>query len=633
MEIITIWMIMALVILTTATEPGRMRMGIVIQNKRRDAAESFFKKVSGCIPFSDCRNVVFGFFSQTPFFVLKTGKNPQWNKSQCCVNIEENCYCLLVTQNRRKDGCLMGIYLNPGNNKFKRAVNSDIYVDKTGLIKYTNSIVDTLQSCVCVSRPRRFGKSMAADMLTAYYSKGCDSRELFSGLEIAKDESFEEHLNKYDTIFLNMQEFLSRSSNVKELLERVEGKVIRELKKQYPEVELYDENDLAETMQDIFAESECPFIVIIDEWDCIFREFKHDKAAQEIYLDFLRDLLKDKEYIYLAYMTGILPIKKYGTHSALNMFDEFSMIDPGPLAEYVGFTEKEVEALCQKYQMDINEIKNWYDGYSFEEVESVYSPKSVVSCMRLGKLGNYWNQTETFEALQIYIDMNFEGLRDDILSMIAGETVPVNTRSFTNDMTTFRTEDDVLTLLIHLGYLGYRYADKTVFIPNEEIRSEYVSAIAVSDWGEVSKALKNSADTLQAIWQGREEQVAEGIRQAHFETSHLQYNDENALSYTISLALYAARNFYTVHRELSGGKGFADIVYVPRKRFLDKPALVVELKWDKNAEGAIQQIKEKEYCRSLEEYKGNLLLVGINYDKKTQVHTCKIEQYRKEESI
>ena len=593
----------------------------------------FFKKVSGCVPFSGYRNVVFGFFSQTPFFVLKTGKNPQWNKSQCCVNIEENCYCLLVTQNRRKDGCLMGIYLNPGNNKFKRAVNSDIYVDKTGLIKYTNSIVNTLQSCVCVSRPRRFGKSMAADMLTAYYSKGCDSRELFSGLEIAKDESFEEHLNKYDTIFLNMQEFLSRSSNVKALLERVEGKVIRELKKQYPDVELYDENDLAETMQDIFAESECPFIVIIDEWDCISREFKHDKAAQEIYLDFLRDLLKDKEYIYLAYMTGILPIKKYGTHSALNMFDEFSMIDPGPLAEYVGFTEKEVEALCQKYQMDINEIKNWYDGYSFEEVESVYSPKSVVSCMRLGKLGNYWNQTETFEALQIYIDMNFEGLRDDILSMIAGETVPVNTRSFTNDMTTFRTEDDVLTLLIHLGYLGYRYADKTVFIPNEEIRSEYVSAIAVSDWGEVSKALKNSADTLQAIWQGREEQVAEGIRQAHFETSHLQYNDENALSYTISLALYAARNFYTVHRELSGGKGFADIVYVPRKRFLDKPALVVELKWDKNAEGAIQQIKEKEYCRSLEEYKGNLLLVGINYDKKTQVHTCKIEQYRKEESI
>ena len=261
----------------------------------------------------------------------------------------------------------MGRFVNPGNSAFKVALASEIYIDKTNLLDFTNSVLGTKQAYICNSRPRRFGKSITADMLTAYYSKGCDSRELFSGLEIAKDESFEEHLNKYDTIFLNMQEFLSRSSNVKELLERVEGKVIRELKKQYPDVELYDENDLAETMQDIFAESECPFIVIIDEWDCIFREFKHDKAAQEIYLDFLRDLLKDKEYIYLAYMTGILPIKKYGTHSALNMFDEFSMIDPGPLAEYVGFTEKEVEALCQKYQMDINEIKNWYDGYSFEE--------------------------------------------------------------------------------------------------------------------------------------------------------------------------------------------------------------------------------------------------------------------------
>ena len=257
------------------------------------------------------------------------------------------------------------------------------------------------------------------------------------------------------------------------------------------------------------------------------------------------------------------------------------------------------------------------------------APNLLVSCMRLGRLGNYWNQTETFEALKLYIDMNFEGLRDDILSMLAGEEVPVNTGSFTNDMTTFRTEDDVLTLLIHLGYLGYHYSARSVFIPNDEIRAEYVNAVSVSNWGEVSKALKNSADTLQAIWQGREKQVAEGIRQAHFETSHIQYNDENALSYTISLALYAARNFYTFHRELSGGKGFADLVFIPRKRFMDKPALVVELKWDKDAAGAITQIREKEYCRSLEEYHGKLLLVGINYDKKTKEHSCKIEEYRK----
>ena len=523
----------------------------------------------------------------------------------------------------------MGNYLNPGNDMFYKMVHSEIYVDKTGLIGYCNRVINTMQRYICVSRPRRFGKSMAANMLSAYYSRECDSEKLFEGLEISKGSGFKKHLNQYDTIFLNMQEFLSRSGNVDKLIDRIKKLVIRELKAEHPDVDYFDDTDLVESMQDIYREKKIPFVVIIDEWDCIFREYKQDKEAQEKYLDFLRDLLKDKGYIHLAYMTGILPIKKYGTHSALNMFDEFSMIDPGPLASYVGFTESEVEKLCGEYQMDIDEIRNWYDGYSFEEVPSVYSPKSVISCMRLGRLGNYWNQTETFEALQLYIDMNFEGLRDDILSMLAGEEVPVNTGSFTNDMATFRTEDDVLTLLIHLGYLGYRYATKTVFIPNGEIRAEFVNAVSVSDWGEVSNALKNSADTLQAIWQGREKQVAEGIRQAHFETSHIQYNDENALSYTISLALYAARNFYTVHRELSGGKGFADLVFIPRKRFMDKPALVVELKWDKDVAGAITQIREKEYCRSLEEYHGKLLLVGINYDKKTKEHSCKIEEYRK----
>ena len=305
------------------------------------------------------------------------------------------------------------------------------------------------------------------------------------------------------------------------------------------------------------------------------------------------------------------------------------MIDPGPLAKYVGFTGEEVSELCGRYGMDMEEVKSWYDGYFFEPDISVYSPRSVVSCMRFGRIGNYWNQTETFEALKCYIDMNFSGLRDDILSMMAGEKAAVNTGSFTNDMSTFRTEDDVLTLLIHLGYLGYDYENKCVFIPNNEIRAEYVNAVSVSDWGEVSRALKNSADILNAIWQRREQRVADGIKEAHFETSHIQYNDENALSYTISLALYAARNFYTVYREFPGGKGFADMVYIPKKKFSDKPALVVELKWDKDARGAIEQIKNKEYCKSFDEYRGNILLVGINYSLKIKEHECIIEEYTK----
>lgn len=523
----------------------------------------------------------------------------------------------------------MGNYLNPDISTFARVVNSEIYVDKTGLIEYTNRSAKTLQSYICISRPRRFGKSIAANMLSAYYTCEYDSRDLFSNLKIASSDSYEKHLNKYDVIFLNMQEFLSQSSNVEEMLSLLKKSVIWDLLDKYPDFRYFDETNLMRTLQDIYNKTKRPFVVIIDEWDCIFREYITDKKAQEKYLDFLRDLLKDKGYVALAYMTGILPIKKYGTHSALNMFDEFSMIDPGPLAEYVGFTEEEVSELCERYGMDMQELKSWYDGYSFEGAPSIYSPRSVVSCMRFGKFGNYWNQTETFEALQWYIDLNFDGLRDDVLQMMAGKKIPVNTGSFTNDMTTFRTEDDVLTLLIHLGYLGYEEQNKYVFIPNAEVQSEYASAVTVSQWGDISKALKNSADLLQAVWEKQETQVAEGIRLAHFETSQLQYNDENALSYTISLALYAARNFYTVYRELPGGKGFADLVFVPRKRYQDKPALVVELKWDKTAEGALAQIKDKEYCRSLEEYQGNLLLVGINYNKKTKEHVCRIEEYQK----
>lgn len=523
----------------------------------------------------------------------------------------------------------MGIYLNPDNEKFFQAVNSPIYVDKTGLIGYTNQKMRTLGKYICVSRPRRFGKSMAANMLAAYYSRACDSRELFEKYAIAKEAGFEKHLNRYDVLFLNMQEFLSRSKSMEDLLSRLKKLVIRELKSEYPDVDYFDDTDLIQCMQDVYQNTKCPFVIIIDEWDCIFREYREDKTAQEQYLDFLRDFLKDKGYIYLAYMTGILPIKKYGTHSALNMFAEYSMLDAGPLAKYVGFTEKEVSKLCAEYHMDMTEMKSWYDGYRFEEVGSVYSPRSVVCSLEYGKFNSYWNQTETFEALRMYIDMNFEGLKDDVLRMIAGESVPVNTGSFTNDMVTFHTEDDVLTLLVHLGYLGYDFEHKCVFIPNNEIRGEFVNSVAVSEWGEVSKALKNSADTLQAIWSRRASQVVEGIEQAHFETAHIQYNDENALSYTISLALYAGRNFYTVYRELPTGKGFADMVFIPKKKFPEKPALVVELKWDKTAEGAIAQIKKKQYCRSLEDYRGNLLLVGINYDKETREHTCVIEEYEK----
>ena len=246
--------------------------------------------------------------------------------------------------------------------------------------------------------------------------------------------------------------------------------------------------------------------------------------------------------------------------------------------------------------------------------------------MLSGVFDNYWNQTETYEALKSYIKLNFDGLKDAVVRMLAGDKVQINTGTFSNDMTSFQGKDDVLTLLIHLGYLSYHWPDKTVTIPNKEVSQEYINAISTMDWSEVTASVEDSRKLLEALWNMDERAVAEGIDKAHKEISILQYNNENALSCTINLAFYFAREYYTIIRELPTGKGFADICMIPRKIHADKPAVIIELKWDKDAEGAIAQIKEKKYVKSLENYKGNLLLAGINYDKKTKTHTCVIEK-------
>ena len=521
----------------------------------------------------------------------------------------------------------MGLFLNPGNDAFVESLNSQIYVDKTGLLAYTNKVLGTKQKFICISRPRRFGKSMAAEMLAAYYSSGIDSQELFKNLEIGKAKTFEKYLNKYDVLFFNMQSFLSRSGNAERMVPYLEKTVLEDLSGEYPELLNTSEEHLSSALEKIYSIHKNGFVVIIDEWDCIFREKKSDTVAQNIYLDFLRDLLKDKTYIKLAYMTGILPIKKYGTHSALNMFDEFSMTNPGPLSAYVGFTEDEVKNLCQEYDMSFEETRRWYDGYTFRHAEHVYSPKSVVDAMRNEVFDSYWTQTETYEALKIYIDMNFEGLKDDVIRMLGNEKCRIDTGTFQNDMTTFHSKDDALTLLIHLGYLAYDMENREVFIPNEEVRAEFTRAVKASGWDNVIRTISASEKLLEATLQGQEKVVAEYIDAVHQKcTSILQYHDENSLSCVISLAYYSARKYYSEFRELPAGKGFADIVFIPYRTITDKPAIIVELKWDQTAETAITQMKDKKYSDGLKGYSGEVLLVGINYNKKNKKHSCKIDK-------
>ena len=461
-------------------------------------------------------------------------------------------------------------------------------------------------------------------MLVAYYSKGCDSHHIFDSLKISQTDYYLEHLNQHHVIHINMQSFLSNTHNIDKMIQLLTIRILNELKQEYS-VTFFDETNLSLSLEDIYVSTKDQFIFIIDEWDCIFREYVQDKEAQKQYLDFLRNLLKDHPYVELAYMTGILPIKKYGTHSGLNMFEEISMLNATPLESFMGFTEQEVYDLCLKYNMDYNEMKQWYDGYRMSNDISVYNHRSVVYALMDRKYENYWTSTETYEALQVYIDMNFDDLKDNIVQLLSGESVDVNTSKFQNDMTTFKSKDDVLTLLIHLGYLGYNNSDHTCYIPNKEVSTSFIDSIEDSNWEETTKALLNSRELLEATWRKDEEAVARYIEEAHLNTAILTYNNENALSYTLALAYIYARNHYTMIREMPTRKGFADVVLIP---YRDKPAMIIELKWNQEVKTAIDQIKEKKYPKGLEKYKDNLLIVGISYDKKTKKHTCHIEEMK-----
>ena len=547
----------------------------------------------------------------------------------------------------------MGKYLNPGCNNYEEALNSDIYVDKTEMIAYVNSVVKTKQKYMCVSRPRRFGKTMAADMLCAYYGKG-ESRQLFVDRKLADNRNWDKYINHFDVVRVIMSDFIKKDSDISGSLLKMQKLVVRDLKKQYQDVDYYDVEDIKQSMSDVYEETGKQFVIIIDEWDAVFRVCKEDKDGQKLYLDFLRDWLKDQEYVALAYMTGILPIKKYGQHSALNMFDEYSIITPMQLAKYTGFTEEEVKLLCEEYGRNFNNIKEWYDGYEANDIippdpnyevqketgkekesnrYSIYSPLSVVKAIRNGLIQNYWNKTENYEALAEYIRMNYDGLKDSVALMMDGGSVKVDIGTYQNDMNTFNSKDDVLALLINLGYLKYDCATQEVTIPNKEILDEFKNSTKSEEWTDTFISFRKSQELVDATWNSNEDKVAELLEWFHDSVENKTYNSEAALSYAVQLAYYAGQKYYTTIQELDSGKGYADLVYLPSPHYPDKPALLIELKYDKTIETAADQIRRKNYPQKLEHYKGNILLISVNYEKELDStdamykhHSCRIEK-------
>lgn len=528
----------------------------------------------------------------------------------------------------------MGRFVNAGNNAFQVTLNSEIYVDKTGLLEYTNHVMDTNSKFICNSRPRRFGKSITADMLTAYYCTGWDSENMFAGLRISNSPDFHEHLNRYDVIHLDIQWCMEPSGGPEHILSYITENVLQELREYYPSALPDHVWSLPDALSYINTATGKKFVVIIDEWDVLIRDQSANKKVQEEYINFLRGLFKGSEptkYIQLAYLTGILPIKKIKTQSALNNFEEFTMLDAGSLAQYIGFTEEEVKQLCGKYEQDFEKIKHWYDGYLLEEYQ-VYNPKAVVSLMQKGKFKSYWSETGTYKAITPLINMDFDGLKTAVIEMLAGGEVAVDVSSFQNDVSSFSDKDDILTYLIHLGYLGYNQERETAFIPNEEIRQELILATKRKKWNELITFEKESEQLLKDTLQMNGKAVAKEIEKIHMEyASVIQYNNENSLSSVLAIAYLSSLQYYFKPiREFPAGRGFADFVFIPKPEFQNYyPALVVELKWDKSVKAALDQIKDRKYPDSVACYAGELLLIGINYDERTKKHECRIEKYEK----
>lgn len=574
----------------------------------------------------------------------------------------------------------MGVYLNPGNVLFRRCLDAEIYVDKTELIHHTNALLNTVNNLICVSRPRRFGKSMALSMLAAYYSKGCDSKKLFAGLKVCNPETpqntaeeikqakqavrYAQNLNHYDVLLIDMQgvigmalndmrtqreitEFYQKKPHMSTteaaitrhpLLVAIQRLLICDIRenREYAGYIAENESSLGNALSVIYKNTGKQFILLIDEWDCIFRNYKDDKYLQDKYSDWLRDMFKNTALLpvyALAYMTGILPIKRYNTQSTLNNFNEYTMLSMAPLEEFTGFTEEETMALYDEYSMDKEKAREWYDGYRLDEYAHIYNPNSVVKSLTRRQYKNFWTATGIYESVKTPIEMNFDGLKEKVITMLGGGRCRIDTAMFNNTMTQFGNADDVLTFLIHLGYLGYDGRTDEAYIPNREIRDEFVRAIKGNKYMRTHEAIEHSRELLEATLACDEQTVAACIEKVHEEHSAiLTYNNENALSCIIHIAYYQAQDEYKLIREMPTGKGFCDIAFLPRPS-VTKPAIVIELKWDKNAETAINQIKNNHYSEWFKDFIGDVLLVGISYEKSNAAekkkHTCKIERVRK----
>lgn len=529
------------------------------------------------------------------------------------------------------------MFLNPGNQAFCEIAEADFYVDKTMLLQFTNKrLKNPSLKYICVSRPRRFGKTVTSNMICAYYSKGCDSDVLFSQFKISSSDSYKKNLNKYNVLKVDINAMYAKwhaviSPNKKfSFVEYLTMSICEDMKETFPKIDYGKFESVSEYMQRIYAQTNETFVIVMDEYDVLVREGVSE-AEYKDFLAFLNSLFKNSDLepaISLAYLTGILPIMKDKIQSKLNVFDEITMLDASEFAEFTGFTHEDVRMICKKFNCSFDECKNWYDGYKLGQYE-IYNPRAVVQSCLKKKFQSYWSGTSSYEVVSEKILMNFAGTKDAVVSMLSGGMVEVNVKKYNNTLAGIKSLDDVLTFLIHLGYLAYDENAGICFIPNREVHEEWINAIEDNDeYAEPNRIIKASKNLFYSTISGDEVAVAKALDVSHVHvSSNLSYNNEYSLQSAIYLAYIYLLNYYLIVKEMPSGKGVADISYIPFDK--NKPALIVELKHNGSPFSALKQIKEKLYFDTFSNWNGEVIFVGINYDEKTKTHSCKIERFNK----
>lgn len=537
----------------------------------------------------------------------------------------------------------MGIYLNSADalSLYKSETIKPYFVDKSNMLEQLFPLVEEGSNYICITRPRRFGKTIMANMIGAFFSNAADSKDVFDKLKIASSTNYLRHLNQHDVIYIDFSEIDDECRNYTSYIRNIKELLREDLHNAYPEVTFRDNSSVSEDLKRIYAVTGKKFIFVLDEWDAIFHvAFTKDKD-KIAFLRFLRGLLKGKAYVSLAYMTGILPIAKYSSGSELNMFTEFTMAKSPAFSDYFGFTEHEVDDLYQRYltltptpSIEREGLKTWYNGYCTASGERVYNPRSVVQALRFNHLESYWTSSGPFDEIFYYIEKNVADVRDDLAYMVAGEAVPAKIQEYAATSMNLQTKDEIFSAMVVYGFLSYE--DGRVSIPNKELMDKFADMLQKENsLGYVYRLAKESDRMLKATLDGDTSTMIDILEYAHdTEVPLLSYNHETELTAIVNLVYLSARDRYRVEREDKAGVGYVDFIFYPQTD-KDADCIILELKVDSTPDIAIAQIKEKQYTLRFSGklgeqniYTGRILAVGISYDRNIKKHDCKIEVLR-----